>query len=368
MFSVKKTKRKVRGTIVLIGLFVLMSAVTVGLRAYVDEQLSPISATSTPIVFVVEKGDLPTTVIDNLVAAGLIRDARVARLFARFESLNDFKAGSYALDLNFDLRTLLTTLNDASKANRTDVVVTIIPGRWAKHTAEILAEKVPTVTAEELLALWNDEAYVRSLMPTYSILTEDLFGRNVRVLLEGYLMPETYFMNPAASADSLTRRLLNQTQRIYDRNQELFESFMATHQLTLHEIFILASIVQFEARTEEDMRLVSQVMLNRLNSNYTGRRLEVSASICYALYEYENWRECESAENARLDSPYNTYRYPGLPIGPIDNPSERTLLATLRPIPNDYFFFIAAVYTDGKMHYAKDLAGHEANIRRYLRP
>jgi UPF0755 protein len=367
MFSAKKTKPRVKWLrfIFIVGLIVGIS-LSSGLY-YVDENLKAVGPSGTTVNIVVEKGDLLPNVLDKLEDAGLIQNRTIVRYFARYENLIDFKAGNYTLDYGYDVRTILSILNDASKANRTDVVVTIIPGRWAKHIAEILAEQVPSVSAEEMLSLWNDEAYIRSLMPNYSVLTEDIFNRDVRVLLEGYLLPETYFMNPAASADSLTRRILNQTQKVYDDNRELFENFMRSNNLSLHDVFILASIVQFEARTFEDMRMVSQVMLNRLQSNYTGRRLEVSASICYALYVYENWRECESAQNAQINSPYNTYRFAGLPIGPIDNPSKNTILATLQPIPNDYFFFIADVFGDGKLYYAKDLAGHQANIDKYLR-
>jgi len=368
MSSAKKTKPRVKW---LKAIFIFGVVVGIALSSavyYVNTQLQAVGTTGTPVNMVVEKGELLDDVIVKLDELGLIHNQTIARYYARYTNLTDFKAGIYPLDYGYDLRTILSTLNDASKANRTDVVVTIIPGRWAKHIADILAANVPTVSAEEMLSLWNDEAYIRSLMPTYSILTEDLFNRDVRVLLEGYLLPETYFMNPAASADSLTRRILNQTQKVYNDNQALFDAFMSQHNLTLHDVFILASVVQFEARTFEDMRMVSQVLLNRLQSNYTGRRLEVSASICYALYEYENWRECESAQNAQIDSLYNTYRYPGLPIGPIDNPAKNTILATLQPIPNDYFFFIADVFGDGKLYYAKDLAGHQANINKYLKP
>lgn len=368
MYSVKKNKPRVKWLRILFILGVLVGVSISSTAYYINSQLQAVGVEGSPVNIVIEKGELLDDVIFKLDELGLIHNPTIAKYYARYYKLTDIKAGIYPLDYGYDLNTILTILNDASKANKTDVVVTIIPGRWAKHIADILAQGVPTVSAQEMIDLWNDEAYIRSLMPTYSILTEDIFNQDVRVLLEGYLLPETYFMNPAASADSLTRRILNQTQKVYNDNQALFETFMNQHELSLHEVFILASVVQFEARTYEDMRMVSQVLLNRLQSTYTGRRLEVSASICYALYEYENWRECESSQNAQIDSLYNTYRYPGLPVGPIDNPAKNTILATLQPIPNDYFFFIADVYGDGTIYYAKDLAEHQANINKYLKP
>jgi len=347
-----------------LGLFLTLFFI-VGLAlsfVYVQSSLASVGPEGEKSGIVISKGDTLSVVSDQLFEKGLIKNQFIFETYAKVVKLTDFKVGTFYVDYGYDVKEILTYLNDASKARPTDVVVTIIPGDWAKQIAEKLASKVEKVSAQELLDLWNNEEYIRTLMSEYSVLTEDIFKnkKDVRVLLEGYLMPETYFMNPLASADSLTRRILNQTQKVYTENKALFDSFG----MSIHDAITLASVVQFEAGKENDMRMISQVFLNRMK---IGMRLQSSVTVCYALYEYESWKECESYKNQSINSKYNTYLYSGLPVGPITNPSKLAILSTIQPKENDYIFFLADVYGDGTVYYAKTFAEHEANIKKYLK-
>jgi len=362
MSSRKKKMKKIKRTS--LGLFLtLFFIVVLGFSfVFVNSNLSAVGPVGETSAVVISKGDTLTVVSDQLFEKGLIKNQLVFENYAKFVKLTDFKVGTFYVDFGSDVKTILTTLNDASKARPTDVVVTIIPGDWAKQIAENLASKVYDVSAEELLELWNSEEYIRSLMDEYSVLTEEIFENKneVRVLLEGYLMPETYFMNPLASADSLTRRILNQTQKVYDDNKALFDNFG----MSVHDVITFASVIQFEAGKESDMKLISQVFINRMN---IGMRLQSSVTVCYALYEYDSWKDCESYDNQTIDSKYNTYLYSGLPVGPITNPSKLAILSTVQPTANDYYFFLADVYGDGTVYYAETYAEHLANIKKYLK-
>ena len=201
-----------------LGLFLTLFFI-VGLAlsfVYVQSNLSAVGPEGEKTGIIISKGDTLSVVSDQLSEKGLIKNQFVFETYAKLVKLTDFKVGTFYVDYGFDVKEILTYLNDATQAHPTDVVVTIIPGDWAKQIAENLAGKVENVSAEELLDLWNSEEYIRSLMDEYSVLTEEIFEnkKDVRILLEGYLMPETYFMNPLASADSLTRRILNQTQKV----------------------------------------------------------------------------------------------------------------------------------------------------------
>ena len=111
------------------------------------------------------------------------------------------------------------------------------------------------------------------------------------------------------------------------------------------------------------MGLIAQVFENRLAIDM---KLQSSVTICYALYEeYKKAIDCEI--NSDIDSPYNTYLHEGLPIGPILNPGEAAIRAVLHPTANDYLYFMADIYGDGKVYYANTLEEHEANVERYLR-
>ncbi len=344
-------KQFIRGLLVTTALIVVIATISV----YTLTQ--PISNDREVVVFEVRSGDSVTKVAQNLQEKGFVRSSLYVRFVSANKNLSAIKAGEFALDKSWSVQEILETLNDASLAIPDQVRVTLPEGFWAKDIARRMGENT-NVTAEELLELWNDETFVREMIDKYDFIDESIINPNSNVYLEGYLFPETYDFFSDTTAKAITVRLLDQTQRVYTRNKNIFDQ----SDLSVREVFILASIVQYEANTEKDMKLVAGVFYNRLDINMM---LQSSPTVCYALYEFESWLECERTTN--IDSLYNTYRYAGLPPGPILNPSEMALIATLNPTPSDYLYFMADVYGDGTVYYATNLAEHEANVDKYLR-
>ncbi len=326
---------------------------------YYSQATSPASRESQQIRFSVEPGQSAKTVLSNLESEGIIRDATMASFYLKMNNLSGIKAGEYDLDPSWSLKEIFTTLNNPTAAITNDVRITFIEGDWVKHMAERISVST-NVDSEVLLTLWNDEAYVRSLMPKYPFLTEEIFNSDIRYLLEGYLFPSTYDFYTETTAEAVTERLLNQTLKIYDK----YKDQIAQQDLSIHEVFTLSSIVQYEAGSTTDMKLIAGVFLNRLD---IGMRLQSSVTICYAidLEDGKDWRACET--NPNVDSKYNTYKYAGLPPGPILNFGEAALEAVLNPTESNYYYFMADVYTDGKVYYAETLQEHEANVDKYLR-
>ena len=143
-----------------------------------------------------------------------------------------------------------------------------------------------------------------------------------------------------------------------------FADQFAQSQLSVHQLFTLASIVQYEAAKPSDMQLVAGVFYNRLAA---GMKLQSSVTVCYAIdmEKDDDWMACEV--NPDFDSPYNTYRVEGLPPGPILNPGRDAIQAVLQPQASDYLYFMADVKGDGTVYYAKTYAEHQANVRKYLK-
>jgi len=315
--------------------------------------------TSGEIVLVsISEGDLLSDVSTTLQAHKLIGNPFVFETYAKLNKLTNFKVGVYKIDRGWDAHTILVYITDASNAEKNDVALTIIPGDWAKNVADSIAD-VTNFTADEILAQWNDKTYFATLVEDYEVLIPGIDKTGVKVLLEGYLMPETYFINPNSTIDVITRRILDETESFYLENKAAFDA----SSYSIHEIFTLSSIVQFEASKETDMKMVAQVFYNRLNKPM---RLQSNVTICYALYNYTDWTQCESDANKKLVSPYNTYECDGLPLGPIDNPSATAIKSTLNPTPNAFYYFMADVYGDGTVYYAKTFAEHLKNVEKYL--
>ncbi len=340
----------------LILLLLLIISVAFGL-IFFNMQLSSVSNESEEVSFVVDENANLTVVTNKLEEENIIKSARFAKIYGKLSKKANFTKGRFILDKSWDSKEILNYLNNSSNAiGEVSERVTLTPGSWAKDMAKTFESKLD-ITADELLALWNDEAYVKTLIAEYEFLTNDILNSDLKVFLEGYLAPNTYDFYVNASADSITRKLLDQTNVIYNKYKAQFDA----SEYSIHEIFTLASITQYESGNYEDDQIIAGVWENRLAD---GMKLQSSVTVCYSLYEFENWRDCE--QNTLIDSPFNTYMYAGIPIGPILNPGEDSIKATLNPKKTDYMYFVADVYGDGSVHYAKTYAEHLANVKKYL--
>lgn len=359
----KKTKRKVNVVNLLVVLGVMAALVFGGTYLYYTSTLNPVSKTSEQVEFTVDAGVSVKTVINNLKKEGLIENAMTAQLYAKTNKLTNIKKGTYVLDKTMSLKEILMILNDSKGALVDDSRVTLIEGDWAKHIASRIAAAT-NVTEDDLFALWNDADYIRSIMTKYPFLTEDIFNKDSRIYLEGYLFPNTYDFYKETSAKEVTEKILDQTLKIYEKYKTQFTSVMTSRNMSLHDIFTLASIVQYEAAKPADMKMIAGVFYNRLND---GMMLQSSVTVCYAIdiEKTDDWMKCEV--NPNFDSPYNTYKYKGLPPGPILNPGESAIEAVLNPTASNYYYFMADVYGDGKVYYAETYGEHQKNVNKYLK-
>ncbi len=355
----KHKKRRIRFGRILLILLIILAGCAGFMYFNYQKAMKPVSEVSENILFSVNAGDTAKVAAQNLEDAGLIRDAGYSYVFAKRNGLTDLKAGDYLIDPSWDTEKIFTVLNDPTAAITDDAVVTIIEGDWAKHIAGKIAAAT-NVTEDELMALWNDRAYIKKLAADYPFLTDEMFNDSVRILMEGYLAPNTYLFFRTTDADEVTRKILDESLNVY---QSLAKQ-IGKSDLSIHEIYTLASIIQYESGKPDDMKKIAGVFFNRMK---TGMPLQSSVTVCYAtdINKGDDWQACEM--NPTFDSPYNTYMYGGLPPGPIENPGRDAIEAVLDPAKHDYYFFMADVYGDGTVYYAKTLEEHEANVRKYLK-
>ena len=353
MAKTRKKKRRLRiGRLLLLLLIPILLAAGIGFLSY-KNSLKPVQKESEPVSFSVESGMSARQVADQLKEQGIIRNSDFAYYFVRSKNLTDIKTGDYTLDKSWDVEHIFTVLNDPNAGEVETVSVTIIEGDWAKHVAQKISEAT-NVSYDELMQLWNDEEYIRSLMERYPFITEDVFKPEIRIKLEGFLAPDTYIFYPETDAKTVTEKILDQQLSVYSKYADAINA----SPYNVHELYTLASIVQYESGKTEDMKLIAGVFYNRLDINMA---LQSSVTVCYAMDEDngENWLACEA--NADFESPYNTYKYPGLPPGPIVNAGEDAIAAVLEPTDSNYFYFMADVDT-GVVYYAETLDEHNKNV------
>lgn len=172
---------------------------------------------------------------------------------------------------------------------------------------------------------------------------------------EGYLFPETYYVPETYTAAEMVALMEETAAAVLDS----LAHDLRTSPRTQDEIVTMASLIEREANTEESMRLVSGILWKRLDE---GMRLQVDAVFSYLLDKESSELTLDDLE---IDSPYNTYRYAGLPPTPISNPGEQALRAALRPTDSPYYYYLTA--PDGTFYYAATFEEHRENKERYLR-
>ncbi|MBQ1305502.1 MAG: endolytic transglycosylase MltG [Erysipelotrichales bacterium] len=341
--------------IALLVLLVLAGGAAAGGYFYYKNGLKPVSEVSEEVEFRINDGEYGDVIYEKLSDAGLIKDKFIAKVYVKLNHKGDFKKGRFALDKSWDLPTIIETINDETKAKPEEITVRFTDGDWAKDFAKTIEENFG-YPAEEVLEFWNDIDYCESLMNDYWFLTDHIF-ESEHVFLEGYLAPETYRFIVDSSLDDITRRLLDQTAE----NLAPFKDQMLDSWYNVHELMTLASIVQYEGNTQENMDLIAGVFYNRLDD---GWMLQSSATTCYALYTYDDWRSCEL--NHDIGSAYNTYTHWGLTPGPICNPGIKAIRATMEPTRTNYYYFMADACGDGTVYFAETYAEHERNVEKYL--
>jgi UPF0755 protein len=177
--------------------------------------------------------------------------------------------------------------------------------------------------------------------------------------LEGYLFPDTYDVpENAGAAAALVARMVGRFREIVLPQRDL----LAASGLTLRQVVTLASLVELETARPEERARIAAVFLNRLKK---GMRLQTDPTVIFALRKAGRWDGNIRKPDLDLDSPYNTYRYAGLPPGPIASPGRESLLAVLRPAPVEDLYFVSR--NDGSHEFSETLAEHERAVDRYQR-
>lgn len=233
--------------------------------------------------------------------------------------------------------------DQAAQTTPTTVDVLFIEGLRRSEMAEILQEKTGIPAAD----------YMKATDP--SVLGQRLAGAKKPTSLEGFLFPATYPVDPKKPVTDLVNYQLD---TFAQRTEGISYKAAKRKNLTKYDVLIIASLVEREASTTKERRIIAGVIENRLRARM---RLDIDATVQYAV---GSWKAELTKDDLAIASPYNTRKYFGLPPGPICNPGEDSLKAAANPIPSKYLFYVSK--NDGTdLHYfATTEAEHIANIKR----
>ena len=312
----------------------------------------------TPVAFTVASGSSLTKVANNLESAGLIHNRTVFKYYADFLGYGQkIQAGDYQVNKAMSMHEIMNlfTTGDGNPITRN---ITIIPGWTITDMAAYLKNQGVIQTEEEFLSLCRSGQDFSA----YYYISDVLKTQNVAsrlYVLEGYLAPDTYEIYTDATAQDIIKKLLSQTEAVYqdsyhDRAQELG--------MTMDQVIALASMIEKEAKTN-DFSKVSAIFHNRLKQNMT---LGSDVTIKYVSGVK---RMSLTNEDLNVDSPYNTYRYKGLPLGPICSPSGAAIEAALYPdeqfIAENFLYFCSKDPNTGELHFSRTLEEHNQAVSIY---
>ncbi|OQA38948.1 MAG: putative aminodeoxychorismate lyase [Parcubacteria group bacterium ADurb.Bin316] len=335
-----------------LALLFLISFILVG-SIYLYSASSPASNGDREYLITVNKGEGLNIVSQKLAENGIVKSAFYFKLYSRLRGLGaQIKAGDYKLNSSWPPSKILDILTKGDVVNQ-EREIKIIPG-WNLKDIENYLTKNDFISTPDFKQI--KEAKVGAW--NFSFAKPDfLSDAPAEAGLEGYLFPDTYRIFIGASSEDIVKKLLSN----FDKKLTLqMRQDISGQRRSIHEIIIMASIIEKEVNNLQDMKIVSDIFWKRLVNKYP---LESCATLAYILGEN---KKQYSYEDTQVDSPFNTYRHAGLPPGPICNPSLAAIEAAIYPTSTSYHYFLSRPDT-GETVFSRTYNEHLINKAKYLR-
>ncbi|TET84867.1 MAG: endolytic transglycosylase MltG [Candidatus Nealsonbacteria bacterium] len=315
-------------------------------------------------LFLIERGQNLFQVAENLEKEGLIKNKFLFDFYIIITGTQrKLQAGEYYLSPSMNVTGI------TKKIISGDIIkeeITIIEG-WNFRSIGFYFENKGMFQAEELWELAGfpavDYSKAKDLpIPVdFSADYDFLKQKPENVGLEGYLFPDTYQINKGASIEAIVRKMLDN----FDKKLAPYRNEISGSGLTLFEIVTMASLLEKEVKTKEEKEIVSGIFWKRIKERMP---LDSCATIAYILgggnWTFEEMRK-EIGKGKEIDSPYNTYKYLGLPLGPICNPGLESIKAAVYPKNSEYWYYLSL--PDGETIFSRTLEEHNIAQAKYLK-
>lgn len=335
-YEVKIKKRKKTVKILLFGIIILIF-LPIGILyfSYSNFLNTPASSSGTEVTYRVEKGFSTLNIIDGLYNRGLLTNKLFSKIYVKLNVKKSLKAGEYKFNSSMTPVAIFEELQRG--ARDLDLVrITFPEGYNTKQMASLLYSKGLIKSEETFINEAQNGEFEYDFVKN---IPKDRPNR-----LEGYLFPDTYEFRTGVTEHDIIDKMLGRFEEIYESD---ISGKLGNR--SLDELIIMASIVEREAKVEEERPVIAAVFYNRLKINM---QLQSCATIQYILgYNKEKLLN----KDLEIESPYNTYKNSGLPVGPISNPGRNSIIAALEPADVDYLYFVLKQYNgDGSHNFASN--------------
>ena len=300
----------------------------------------PFKITGETISIEVKDGEGLNSLLDRLEEDGILRSKTLIKVNLKLENKNTtIIPGTYDVKGDITLEELIKTLQ-TEDLTKNQVAVTIPEGFNIDEMAVVFEES----------GLFSKEEFIAAIKE-YEI---PIYAKNNSVKkynLEGFLYPDTYYFNRDVEPNQVIKTMNDKFDKVIDEVAK--ETGKEIKDEDIERIVNIASLIEEEAQLDEERRIVSSVIYNRMEK---GMNLEFCSTINYAWGEHiEDLRN----RHLEIDSPYNTYKNTGLPVGPIANSGKESIIAAVNPEKTDYLYFVLLKDQGGKHHFSVTGAEHE---------
>ncbi|MBS6502890.1 MAG: endolytic transglycosylase MltG [Clostridium sp.] len=284
--------------------------------------------TSEDIVINVQEGDSFYSIINTLSKENKIKNLSLIKLFVKISRKNiDVKPGEYVLQKDLNVNGLINTLTSESSLN---IVKFTVP---EGYTIDDISEKL------EKEGICSKEDFIKAIKE-YELPSFVNINSEKRYNLEGYLFPDTYLIKVGETPKEIITKMVARFKEML--NEAIKEVNTTVKDEDIETVVTIASMIEKEARIDSERPVIASVIVNRLNIDMM---LQIDATVIYALGEHV---DTVLYSHLETNSPYNTYKNYGLPVGPISNPGLESIKAALKPEKTDYLFY---VLQNDKTHY-----------------
>ncbi|MCM3716958.1 endolytic transglycosylase MltG [Fictibacillus phosphorivorans] len=351
----KKKKRKKSIILTIVALFVTVIVLAAGiLYFYYNKNLGAMdSANKESVTVEIPIGSNAESIGEELEEKGVINSGKFFKLYTRVTGEGNFQAGVYQLSPSMNLTEIIAALKEGKLFKKPELTLTIPEG----YNVPQIAGEISTKTGykkEEVLKVMKGRTFLKELSKKYKNIPDDIYKEGLYYPLEGFLFPATYdFDKKKPELKDIVDKMVEQSSIVIAK----YESDMKKSGYSVFETITLASLIEEESQREEDRKKISGVFHNRLDQDM---KLDSDPTVKYARKDFGVQ---VLYEHLKVDSPYNTYRYKGIPIGPIASPGEKSIEAALKPVKMEELFFYAR--PNGEVIYTKTLQEHHAIYQKY---
>ncbi len=313
----EKQKRKLRKRAVAAICVIVAIILIIIIAPYVREYTKTKSTDGDAVAVTIAEGSSVSDIAEALKDAGLIRSEFIFKLKVRQTGEGaTLNSGTFELHEVMSIPDIITTLVDTKSIKET--VRLVVPEGYSVEQIAKSAAEIFDFSEDDFFAALSDDY-------GYDFLSEIPDAEGVNYKLQGFLFPETYEFFADASAHDVIDTMLGQFEKEY---AEISSPY------SLYETVTVAAMVEKEAKLDQERAMVAGVIYNRLD---IGMRLQIDATFVYAATN--GTYESVKASDKNIDSPYNTYKVSGLPVGPICNPGRESLKAAAEPASHNYYYY-----------------------------